>query len=135
VGLPYADDVSKTIHDDAYGELLSWLKAERVRRNAETGGTCTMRALAPRLARLLGRPNIKFSWVAKIEQKDRRIDLLEYAAYCVALGVDPYEGLRRVVGHFEEKSGRVFYPRSSRRPAAHAAEPSPDLPAAKKTRK
>lgn len=54
--------MSKTIHDDAYGELLAWLKAERERRNDETGGKCTMRALAPRLARLLGRPKIKFSW-------------------------------------------------------------------------
>ena len=66
--------MSKTIHDAVYGEFLAWLKAERARRNAETGGKCTMRALVPRLARLLGRPNIKFSWVAKIEQKDRRID-------------------------------------------------------------
>ncbi len=26
--------------------------------------------------------------MAKIEQKDRRIDLLEYAAYCIALGIE-----------------------------------------------
>ncbi|MFA6633258.1 MAG: hypothetical protein WCU90_13235 [Kiritimatiellia bacterium] len=48
--------MSKTIRDDAYGELLLWLRVERMRRNAETGGKCTMRALAPRLTRLLGRP-------------------------------------------------------------------------------
>lgn len=115
--------MSKTIHDAAYGELLSWLKNERARRNEETGGKCTMRALAPCLARLLGRPKIKFSWVAKVEQKDRRIDLLEYAAYCIALGLDPYEGLRRVVERLSQPTGHTVYPRSGRQPTAHAAEP------------
>ena len=89
--------MSKTIYDDVYGSLLAWLKSERIRRNAETDGEFTMRALAPRVSRLLRRPGLSSSWVAKVEQKDRRLDVLEYAAYCVALGIDPYEGLRRVL--------------------------------------
>ena len=93
-------NMSKTIHDDVYGLLLEWLKTERARRNAETDGEFTMRALAPRVSRLLERPGLSSSWVAKIEQKDRRLDILEYAAYCTALGIDPYEGLRRVLEHF-----------------------------------
>jgi len=120
--------MSKTIHDDAYGELLAWLKAERARRNEETDGKCTMRALAPRLARLLGRPKIKFSWVAKIEQKDRRIDLLEYAAYCVALGIDPHAGLDRLLGRLDT-GVKTVYPKHVRRPAAYAAEPAQTEPA------
>ncbi len=127
--------MSKTIHDDAYGVLLAWLKAERERRNAETGGRYTMRALAPRLAKLLGRPKIKFSWVAKIEQKDRRIDLLDYAAYCVALGIDPHEGLRRVAERFDAENGRTVYPRPPRQTAAQAAEPAAGKkPRAKRSR-
>jgi hypothetical protein len=118
--------MSKTIHDDAYGQLLAWLKDERERRNRETGGGFTMRALAPHLARLLGRPGLKFSWVAKIEQRDRRIDLLEYAAYCIALGIDPHEGLQRVVEHFATKNGRLIYPSHSRQPPLRAAENADD---------
>jgi len=86
--------------------------------------------------RLLGRPKLKFSWVAKVEQKDRRIDLLEYAAYCIALGIDPHEGLRRVAEHFEEGSGRVLYPRPPRQASARAAEPARgERPAGDKPRK
>jgi transcriptional regulator with XRE-family HTH domain len=113
--------MSKTIHDDAYGQLLGWLKTERARRNREAGGF-TMRALAPHLARLLGRPGLKFSWVAKVEQRDRRIDLLEYVAFCIALGVDPHEGLRLVVEHLSVKDGRLIYPNHSRKPTPCAAE-------------
>ncbi len=113
--------MGKTIHDDAYGQLLAWLRAERRRRNLENGG-CTMRALAPRLARLLGRPGLKFSWVAKVEQRDRRIDLLEYVAYCIALGADPHEGLQRLVERLAEKDGRLIYPKPPRKRIPCAAE-------------
>ncbi len=127
--------MSKTIHDAAYGELLAWLKAERERRNAETGGQCTMRAVAPRLSRLLGRPGLKFTWVAKIEQKDRRIDLLEYAAYCVALGIDPHEGLDRLLGRIVGGTAHAVYPKHVRAPAAYAAETRADLPTTGRGRK
>ena len=86
-----------------------------------TDASEAMLALVPRLARLLGRPKIKFSWAAKILQKDRRIDLLEYAAYCVALGIDPHAGPDRLLGWLET-GAKTVYPKHVRRPAAYAAE-------------
>lgn len=34
------------------------------------------------------------SYVGKIEQWERRLDVLEYIEYCKALGVDPVDGLK-----------------------------------------
>ena len=45
-----------------------------------------MRELARRL-------NVRHTWIGKIEQAERRLDLLEYLRLCEALGVDPHEGL------------------------------------------
>ena len=90
----------KTIHDAAYDELLEWLKAIRAQRKREAKGACTMRALVPRVMRLLGRPQMKFSWIAKIEQKERRLDILEYVAYCLSLGIDPHKGVQIIIDHF-----------------------------------
>ena len=33
------------------------------------------------------------SWVGKIEQGERRLDLIEYIRICDALDIDPHEGL------------------------------------------
>lgn len=33
------------------------------------------------------------SWVGKIEQGERRLDLIEYIRLCKVLGIDPHEGL------------------------------------------
>jgi len=37
------------------------------------------------------------SWVGKIEQGERRLDLVEYVRLCKALEIDPHEGLDLVV--------------------------------------
>jgi transcriptional regulator with XRE-family HTH domain len=33
------------------------------------------------------------SWIGKIEQGERRLDIVEYLRICDALGIDPHEGL------------------------------------------
>ncbi len=60
--------------------LCGWLKAERER------STLSMRGLADRL----GKPH---SYVQKVEQGERRLDVVEYVWYCQALRSDPATGL------------------------------------------
>jgi transcriptional regulator with XRE-family HTH domain len=45
-----------------------------------------MRTLATRL-------KVSHSWVAKTENGERRLDLLEYINLCMAIGLDPHTGL------------------------------------------
>jgi len=48
-----------------------------------------MRDLAAKL-------DVSHSWVGKIEQGERRLDVLEYVRLCKALGVDPGKGLSKL---------------------------------------
>jgi len=36
------------------------------------------------------------SWIGKIEQGERRLDVVEYLRICDALNIDPHEGLNIV---------------------------------------
>ena len=63
--------------------LLSWLKNNRIEKEL------TMRDLAERL-------ETQHSFVQKVENGERRLDLIEYLRYCEALGVDPIAGMRKV---------------------------------------
>ena len=62
-------------------KLVGWLKQQRPSRKM------TMRDLASGL----DKPH---SFVAKVEQGERRLDVLEYVAYCNSLGVSPLKGLK-----------------------------------------
>lgn len=42
------------------------------------------------------------SFIGKIENKERRLDVSEYINYCQALGLDPQEGLKYVLGMVAE---------------------------------
>lgn len=70
----------KSLHSPEYKHLIAWLKEHR-----EAQGL-TMRQLGA----LLDEPH---SFVGKVEQGERRIDVLEYVKYCRALGVAPEEGI------------------------------------------
>lgn len=63
--------------------LLSWLKNNRIEKGL------TMRDLAERL-------RTQHSFVQKVENGERRLDLIEYLRYCEALEVDPIEGMKKV---------------------------------------
>lgn len=82
--------MKKTIHSSAYKTLREWLVQKRHARQL------TQR----QLGLLLGVPH---SWVGKVEQGERRLDLLEYVEVCKALEVDPIEGLQ-VLSTFESSS-------------------------------
>jgi len=45
-----------------------------------------MRALAERL-------DVPHTWMGKVEQAERRMDILEFVRICKALDVSPHEGL------------------------------------------
>lgn len=75
--------MSKTLHSEEYKKVIAWLKEAR-----ETRGM-TMR----QLAESLGKPH---SYIGKIEQAERRLDIVEYVRYCSALGVKPGDGLQKI---------------------------------------
>ena len=71
------------LHTQENERLAAWLKAQRESRGL------TMRELAARMA-------LPHSFIGKVEQRERRLDVIEYLHYCQALGVSPIEGLLAV---------------------------------------
>ena len=69
-----------SIYTDEMQALISWLKSERKRHKL------SMRALAQRM----DKPH---SYIQKIEQGERRLDVVEYVWYCNTLGVNSQRGL------------------------------------------
>ena len=72
--------MGKTVSSEENGKLTKWLKTKRHEKGH------TMRSLA----QVLGTPH---SFVGKIENQERRLDVIEFLRYCEALEVDPHEGL------------------------------------------
>lgn len=75
--------IGNTVSSDENSKLTEWLKTMRHEKGH------TMRSLA----KVLGTPH---SFVGKIENQERRLDIIEFVRYCNALEVDPYEGLSMV---------------------------------------
>lgn len=78
--------MEKSIYSQRGAALRHWLRQERLKADL------TIRTLASQLGR-------EFQFVAKVEQGERRLDIVEYVVYCNALEIDPHEGIR-----FVEKS-------------------------------
>ena len=74
--------------------LTNWLKQARQDQN------CSMRALAERM----DKPH---SFVQKVEQGERRLDVVEYAQYCIALELDPRTGLELVLKHISSEHPEI----------------------------
>jgi len=64
--------------------LISWLK------DARKAQGLTMRDLAKKL-------EVPHSFVGKVEQCERRIDVIEYIAYCRALNLSPTAGIDKII--------------------------------------
>ncbi|MFV5347903.1 helix-turn-helix transcriptional regulator [uncultured Acinetobacter sp.] len=60
--------------------LTQWLKSMREEQHL------SMRTLAERMEK-------PHSYIQKVEQGERRLDVVEYVWYCRSLGVNPYQGL------------------------------------------
>ena len=61
--------------------LLKWLREAREKQGM------TMRETGARM-------KLPHTWVGKIENGDRRLDVLEYVKYCQVIGADPVKGLK-----------------------------------------
>ena len=72
--------MGKTVSSEENSTLTKWLKTKRQEKGH------TMRSLA----QVLGTPH---SFIGKIENQERRLDVIEFLRYCEALEVNPYEGL------------------------------------------
>lgn len=71
------------LHDADYAAFIEHLRAERQRLNVTQSD----------LSQRLGRPQ---SYVSKIERLERRIDIGEWRAILLALGVDPTRAFGQV---------------------------------------
>ncbi len=72
--------MTKSIYSPEMIAVRTWLRSERLRLGL------TMRELAHRL----DRPH---SFVQRIEEGDRRLDVVEFVWYCQALGLNPQDGI------------------------------------------
>ena len=72
--------MGKTVSSEENAKLTKWLKSKRHEKGH------TMRSLA----QVLGTPH---SFIGKIENQERRIDVIEFVRYCTALEADPHEAL------------------------------------------
>jgi len=75
------DKNDKSVHSTQNKALTEFLK----RRRLEAG--LTMRVVGE----MLGAPH---SMVGKIENQQRRLDVVELVRYCKVIGVDPHEALK-----------------------------------------
>ena len=76
--------MSKSVSSDENKKLMQWLKAKRKEKGH------TMRTLSQII-------NTPHSFIGKVENQERRLDIIEYLRYCEALEVDPLEGLKLVL--------------------------------------
>ncbi|MDR2250549.1 helix-turn-helix transcriptional regulator [Acinetobacter sp.] len=76
--------MTNSIHTNEMSALCDWLKEQRITQKL------TMRELSERL----GKPH---SYVQKVEQGERRLDVVEYIWYCTALKIDPHAGVQLVL--------------------------------------
>lgn len=73
-----------SVHSAENQGLTRWFRAQRVSQGI------TMRQLGERL-------RVPHSYISKIENCQRRLDIVEFKRYCKALDVDPYEAMRIVL--------------------------------------
>ena len=79
--VPNIGTMEKSLHTSENQKLLSWLRSMREERHL------TMRDLA-------GKMNKPHSFIAKVEQGERRLDVVEFVEYCNCLGVSPFDGMK-----------------------------------------
>lgn len=71
-----------------------WFREQFVQRRQELG--LSQRALAERLG-------VIYSFVAKVETGDRRLDIVEFLHYCQALYLNPSEMIEQYFQHFSSE--------------------------------
>lgn len=82
--------MAKTIFTGAHQTLVNALKAERVRAGLKQ-------------VDLANRLNKDQSWVSLVEGSQRRVDVIEFIEFSRAVGVDPVDLFRDVVGQISDQ--------------------------------
>ena len=77
----------KTIYSEQYRSLLSWLKECR------KSNKLSMRAVARKM-------KVPHTWVGKVEQAERRLDIAEFVKLCEAMNVNPHDGLDLLLSNY-----------------------------------
>ena len=85
--------MEKTIYATEYRILLGWLRHQRKRKGL------TMRALAARL-------HVHHSWIGRVEQGERRLDVMEFARLCDKIGCDAGEGMHLITASADAKRSK-----------------------------
>ncbi|MCU4337558.1 MULTISPECIES: helix-turn-helix domain-containing protein [Acinetobacter] len=80
--------MTSSIHTKEMNILCHWLKSQRKVQKL------TMRELAIRMEK-------PHSYVQKVEQGERRLDVVEYIWYCNALRVDPQTGIHLILENIQ----------------------------------
>lgn len=75
----------KSIFNERYRRLVGWMIAERKFK----------KVTQLELSRRLGHANS--TYISKIEQFERRMDILEFVNICDSIGIDPHVGLSILV--------------------------------------
>ena len=75
----------KSIFNERYRKLVGWIIAERKFK----------KMTQVELSKRLGYPNS--TYISKIEQFERRMDMLEFVNICEIIGINPHDGLEILV--------------------------------------
>jgi transcriptional regulator with XRE-family HTH domain len=75
--------MKRTLNSNESKILGDWLRSKRKEKGL------TMRALAIKI-------NSSHTFVAKVENQERRLDVLEFISYSQSLGLDPTESFKEI---------------------------------------
>jgi len=87
--------MDKTLQSEARDSLRNWLRTNRLARHL------SMRTVAARL-------RVSHTWVAKTENGERRLEVIDFVSLCFALGLDPSKGLDLVVTNLSSHSQNQY---------------------------
>ena len=79
----------KSLNSNEHKILIDWLKKGRASQGM------SMRELAKKM-------KTPHSFIGKVEQGERRLDVVEFIRYCKALEVSPVEGLELLMANMDK---------------------------------
>lgn len=85
----------KILQREARDALRNWLRTNR------TAKDLPMRTIANRLG-------VSHTWVAKTENGERRLEIVDFVNLCFALGLDPAKGLSLVITNLSSHTSHPY---------------------------
>lgn len=101
-----------SLYSESPCTLRNWLRTNRQARHL------TLRTVAARLG-------VSHTWVSKVENGERRLDVFEYVNLCFALGLNPRAGLDLIITARSpyEQSGDAYPQAAEKKPAYGRKKP------------